>query len=106
VKAVEGLKAMSGKNVKYELELDSLGCDVDSLRAAMPRLSSLVGTPTDGIAFDLFAMMDHNEEGLLDLDNIVQGSFAPRLIEVEGKALATQSDVLAVKASVGDKLMG
>jgi hypothetical protein len=83
VKAVEGLKVMSGKNAKYELELDSLGCDVDSLRAAMTRLSRLVGTLTDGIAFNLFAMMDHNEEGLLDLDNIVQGLFAPRLIDLE-----------------------
>jgi hypothetical protein len=104
--AIEALKSMSGKSARYEEEMDSLGADIDidSLRSAMTRLSTLVGTPVDGIAFDLFAMVDHAEESVLDLDTIVQTSFAPRMVDLEATTAATKAALATYKASTGDVL--
>lgn len=86
--------------------MDSLGADIDSLRSAMTRLSTLVGTPVDGIVFDLFTMVDHAEGSVLDFDTIVQTSFAPRMVDLEATTAATKAALATFKATTGDALKG
>jgi hypothetical protein len=104
VQAIEALKSAAGQNTKYEEELDMLGNDIDSVRAALARVTSLVGNPVDGIAFDIFGIMDQNEDALTDLDRSVQ-DFKPKLDELEARGLSTQAEVKKFRESTGDKLL-
>jgi hypothetical protein len=63
-----------------------------------------VGTLIDGIAFDLFAMVDHNEESVLDLDTIIQKPFAPWLVDLEASTTATKANLATFKSSMGGVL--
>jgi hypothetical protein len=105
VQSVETLKTVAGRNTRYEAEMENLGNDIDSIRSALARIQNLVGSPTDGIAFDLFAIVDRNEEALLDLDTIVHTNVNPKMTEVEAKMIKTQADLAKFKASTGDKLL-
>jgi hypothetical protein len=104
VQTVEALKTLAGRNNWYEREMESLGNDIDSLRSAMARVNDLVGSPADGVAFDLFAIMDGNEEALLDLDLIIQRTVTPQLAELDARSLKAQTELQAFKASLGNAL--
>jgi hypothetical protein len=66
----------------------------------MTQLSNLVGTPIDKIAYDLFTMVNHNRESVLDLDTIIPKSFAPWLVDLEASRTATKT----YKSSTGGML--
>jgi hypothetical protein len=67
--AVATLKSVAGRNNKYELELDALGTGINSLRAVISRLTTLVGSPVDGLSFNLYGIMDCNEDTVMELDH-------------------------------------
>jgi hypothetical protein len=104
VQTVEVLKKAASRNNRYEREMESLGNDIDSLRSAMARVNDLVGSPSDGVAFDLFAIVDGNEEALLDLDSIVQTTVVPKLTELEGRTSAAELEMRKFKANTGNDL--
>jgi hypothetical protein len=105
VQSVEGLKTLAGRNNRYEKEMESLSTDIDALRAAMARVNDLVGRPANGVAFDLFAIIDGNEEALLDLDTIVQTTITLQLKELDARSTKAQMDLDKFKASSGDALL-
>jgi hypothetical protein len=105
VQSVEGLKTLAGRNNRYEKEIESLSTDIDALRAAMARVNDLVGRPANGVAFDLFAIIDGNEEALLDLDTIVQTTITPQLKELDARSTKAQLELDKFKASSGDALL-
>jgi hypothetical protein len=71
VTAVETLKSVAGQNCKYETELDALGSNINCLKAMLGRIESLLGSPKDGFAFDLFAIMDGNEEIVMERSSLM-----------------------------------
>jgi hypothetical protein len=93
VATVETLKSVAGRNTKYEEELDSLGSDIDSLRSALARVNNLVGNPVDGLSFDLFGIIDRNEEALLELDQRVHSNLESKITDIEERGVATQKEV-------------
>jgi hypothetical protein len=105
VKSVETLKKVAARNSHYEKEMDTLGNDVDALRSALARINNLVGSPTDGIAFDLFAMTESTEEALMDLDKIVVKKLTPNLADAEARITKAQAEIAKFKSSTGDQLM-
>jgi hypothetical protein len=105
VTAVEALKAVAGRNNKYELELDALGSDIDSLRAALSRLTNLVGSPVDGLSFDLYAIIDRNEDAVMELDHRVTSRVEPKLSELEAEVLSNKTELNQFRASTGDQLL-
>jgi hypothetical protein len=105
ITAVETLKSVAGRNNKYELELDALGSDIDSLRAAISRLTTLVGSPVDGLSFDLYGIMDRNEDAVMELDHRVTARVEPKLIELEAGLAVVQTEMQRFRDSTGDQLL-
>jgi hypothetical protein len=103
--AVETLKSVAGRNTNYETELDSLGVDIDSLRSALARMRTLLGSPTGGLAFNLFAIVEANEETILELETKVKNVLGPKLIEIEAKLMLMQADLKRFRASTGEALL-
>jgi hypothetical protein len=105
VKSAETLKKVAARNSHYEKEMDTLGNDVDALRSALARVNNLVGSPTDGIAFDLFAIAESTEEALMDLDKIVVKKLTPNLSKAETRIAKAQAEIAKFRATTGDQLM-
>jgi hypothetical protein len=51
-------------------------------------LENLVGAPTDGIQFNLFGIVDQNEEVLLSVGDELHKNLMPRLMGVDEHDLA------------------
>jgi hypothetical protein len=68
-------------------------------------LESLVGSPTDGIQFNLFGIVDRNEEVLLAVGDELHKTFLPRLTGVETTTQAVEKLVKAFNANVGGDVL-
>jgi hypothetical protein len=103
--AVETLKLVSGRNTNYETELDSLGVDIDSLRLALARIRTLLGSPAGGLAFNLFAIVEAQEETVVELETKVKNVLGPKIVEIEAKLMLMQADLKRSRASTGESLL-
>jgi hypothetical protein len=102
---VEALKMAAGRNNIYELELDALGADIDSLHAAFSQLTTLVGTPVDGLSFDLYGIMDRNEDAVTELDHRLTRKVEPKLLELNAGLATLQSEMKRFWSSTGNQLL-
>jgi hypothetical protein len=105
VKTVEAIKTTAAKSTKYEDEIHRLGEDVDGLNALMSRLQSLMGSPKDGMSFDLFAMMDGVEGGLLELEHAVEKDIRPQLMDARRILETLAKDMKLFRSATGDQVM-
>jgi hypothetical protein len=69
---------------------------IDGLRAAWARLNNLEGLPFDGIAFDLFTIMNtDDEEAIIDLDKIlVHQNLVPKLKDLQEQIGSTKLELV------------
>jgi hypothetical protein len=105
VTAVKILKDMSLKHSRYETEILRISDDIDCLNVSSSRLENLVGAPTDGIQFNLFGIVDRNEEVLLSVGDELHKTFLPRLAGVETTTQAVEKSVKAFNANVGGDVL-
>jgi hypothetical protein len=105
VSAVKILKDMSLKHGHYETEILRISDDIDCLNVASSRLENLLGSPTDGIQFNLFGIVDRNEEVLLSVGDELHKTFLPRLAGVETTTEAVKKSVKAFNANVGGDVL-
>jgi hypothetical protein len=71
----------AGRHFSYEPELTEQSSNSDGLGAALARLNNLVGLPEDGIAFDLFAILNKDEDAIADLNKMVNQCLSPKLAD-------------------------
>jgi hypothetical protein len=105
VTTVDSLKSVAGRNSKYEIELDSLGGDIDGLRSALARMQTLLGHPVDGLSFDLYAIVGGNEEAVSDLELKIKNTLGPKVTDVEAKLIVLQGELKKFRSSTGDELL-
>jgi hypothetical protein len=105
VAALKILKTMSLKHARYETEILRISEDIDTLNVSSSRMESLVGTPADGIQFNLFGIVDKNEEVLLEVGDQVNKHLVPRLTTVEKTAEAAEKAVKSFNSTVGDDVL-
>ncbi len=83
----------AGRQFSYKRGLTDQSNNIDSLGAALARLNNLVSLPEDGIAFDLFAIVEGNEETALELETQVKTMLGPKLTEVKVRLMLMQAEV-------------
>jgi hypothetical protein len=105
VSAVQILKAMSLKHSRYETEIMRISDDIDCLNVSSSRLETLVGSPADGIQFNLFGIVDRNEEVLLSVGDELHKTLMPRIAGVEATAQAVEKSVKTFNSNVGGDVL-
>jgi hypothetical protein len=101
VRGMKMLKTMGSKHSRYESEILRLSDDIDTLNVSSARLENLVGSPADGIQFDLFGIVDKNEETLLEVGDELTGKMGPRLTRLENTTDHVSKEVLEFKSKIG-----
>lgn len=93
IRTVELVKANMSKNKRYESEIVRLGEDINDLRSLASRLMSLVGTPADGIKYDLFAILDVAEDRFVEVESQVRSDVVPRVEKLESTSEVLTKDI-------------
>lgn len=101
IRTVELVKANMLKNKQYELEIVRLGEDIDDFRLLASRLMSLVGTPADGIKYDLFAILDSAEDRFVDVESQVHSDVVPWVDKLEATLKDLTKDIQSFKRNIG-----
>jgi hypothetical protein len=101
LKTVEAVKANSSKQKRYESEIVRLSEDVNDLRSLASRLLNLVGQPSDGIKYDLYAIVDVAEDRFMEVEAKVKTEVIPRVAKLEETTGDLTKDIHFFKKNIG-----
>jgi hypothetical protein len=102
---VEAVKSTLGKQKRYESEIHRLSEDLDGLRSVASRLLSLVGQPSDGTRYDLFAILDVAEERFLESEDAIKQDHRPRIERLEKTTGTLVQDLAFFKTNIGHDIV-
>jgi hypothetical protein len=105
VQGMKLLKSMGAKHERYESEIMRVSKDINTLNMALARQEKLLGSPADGIQFDLFGIVDKNEETLLEVGDEVNVKIGPHLEQLERTTKRLEKEAVAFKAGVGGDVL-
>jgi hypothetical protein len=105
LETVAAVKANMGKQKRYESEIFRLSEDLDGLRSVASRLLNLVGQPSDGTRYDLFALVDVAEDRFMEVEDAVKTNMKPRVESLERSTGNLVKDLEYFKANIGDDMV-
>jgi hypothetical protein len=83
LKTVEAVKSNASKQKRYKSEIVRLSEDVNDLRLLASRLLNLVGQSSDGIKYDLYAIVDVAEDRFMEVEAKVKTDVIPQVAKLE-----------------------
>jgi hypothetical protein len=101
LKTVEAVKSNASKQKRYESEIVRLSEDVNDLRSLASRLLNLIGQPSDGIEYDLYAIVDMAEDRFMEVEAKVKTDEIPRVAKLEETTGDLTKDIHFFKKNIG-----
>jgi hypothetical protein len=75
------------------------------LRSVASRLLSLVGQPSDGTRYDLFAIVDVAEDRFMEAEDSIKKDLKPRIEKLEKTSVGVVKDLAYFKDNIGNDMV-